>query len=78
MSKKIVLVMVLAPVVLFLICKPVADAVNNLVWLFSQPALPKDQFPFGIFSTPGGGLLMLFTLCIPLILYAAFSYSRRG
>ena len=54
----------------------VPKAIENLVWLSSQPPLPKNEYPLGIFSTPGGGLLFLL-LIIGVVTLVGIMLTRR-
>lgn len=71
------IIILFGSIALFLLGRETIKFVSNLIWLFSLPPLPKHEYPFGIFSAPGGGLFALFLICIPLILYAALRLSRR-
>ena len=47
-----------------LMSKHMFSLIDNLVWMSQQPGLPKEQYPLGVFSTPGGGALMLAVIVI--------------
>ena len=56
--------MPIAAVVLVAVLKPVSDLINNLVWLAQPPPLPASEYPFGIFSAPGGGPFLMVIILI--------------
>lgn len=70
-------VLLFGSIVLVLAGSEIFKFISNLIWLFSLPPLPKEDYPFGIFSAPGGGVLAIFIICIPLILYAVYRISGR-
>ena len=52
---------------------------SNLNWLFSQPPLPKDGYPLGIVSAPGGWILIFLGILIVLtIIWMIRIWRRRG
>ena len=70
--------LIIAGIIIFM-AKPVFDLINNLIWLSQQSPLPKEQLPFGIFSAPGGGLLVMGIILITVFGGGAFVsiWSRR-